>query len=141
MTIDERQEDLIAQFELVDDWMDRYQMIIDLGDQLEPVDATERTSENLIDGCQSRVWIVISTQSDGTLHLKADSDALITKGIAAMLLYCYNDQPAKAIVDTPLYFIERLGLQSHLSPTRSNGLQSSYETIRRRAAECLDRKA
>jgi SufE protein probably involved in Fe-S center assembly len=141
MTIDERQEDLIAQFELVDDWMDRYQMIIDLGDQLEPVDATERTSENLIDGCQSRVWIVISTQSDGTLHLKADSDALITKGIAAMLLYCYNDQPAKAIVDTPLYFIERLGLQSHLSPTRSNGLQSMYETIRRRAAECLDRKA
>ena len=129
MTIDERQEDLIAQFELVDDWMDRYQMIIDLGDQLEPVDATERTSENLIDGCQSRVWIVISTQSDGTLHLKADSDALITKGIAAMLLYCYNDQPAKAIVDTPLYFIERLGLQS------------MYETIRRRAAECLDRKA
>ena len=121
--------------------MDRYQMIIDLGDQLEPVDATERTSENLIDGCQSRVWIVISTQSDGTLHLKADSDALITKGIAAMLLYCYNDQPAKAIVDTPLYFIERLGLQSHLSPTRSNGLQSMYETIRRRAAECLDRKA
>ena len=141
MTIDERQEDLIAQFELVDDWMDRYQMIIDLGDQLEPVDATERTSENLIDGCQSRVWIVISTQSDGTLHLKADSDALITKGIAAMLLYCYNDPPAKAIVDTPLYFIERLGLQSHLSPTRSNGLQSMYETIRRRAAECLDRKA
>jgi len=141
MTIDERQEDLIAQFELVDDWMDRYQMIIDLGDQLEPVDATERTSENLIDGCQSRVWIVISTQSDGTLHLKADSDALITKGIAAMLLYCYNDQPAKAIVDTPLYFIERFGLQSHLSPTRSNGLQSMYETIRRRAAECLDRKA
>ena len=127
MTIDERQEELISQFELVDDWMDRYQMIIDLGDQLEPVDDAEHTSENLIDGCQE----------DGTLHLKADSDALITKGIAAMLLYCYNDQPAQAIVETPLYFIDRLGLQSHLSPTRSNGLQSMYETIRRRAQEFL----
>ena len=91
MTIDERQEELISQFELVDDWMDRYQMIIDLGDQLEPVDDAEHTNENLIDGCQSRVWIIIAPQEDGTLHLKADSDALITKGIAAMLLYCYND--------------------------------------------------
>lgn len=137
MTIDERQEELISQFELVDDWMDRYQMIIDLGDQLETVEDSEHTTENLIDGCQSRVWIIISPQEDGTLHLKADSDALITKGIAAMLLYCYNDQPAQAIVETPLYFIDRLGLQSHLSPTRSNGLQSMYETIRRRAQEFL----
>lgn len=137
MTINEVQDEVIEQFQDFSDWMDKYQLLIDLGGELEPLADKYKTEQNLIDGCQSRVWIIISPQEDGTLHLKADSDALITKGIAAMLLYCYNDQPAQAIVETPLYFIDRLGLQSHLSPTRSNGLQSMYETIRRRAQEFL----
>lgn len=137
MTIDERQEELISQFELVDDWMDRYQMIIDLGDQLEPVEDTEHTTENLIDGCQSRVWIIISPQEDGTLHLKATAMRSLPRALPPCSSTATMTSPAQAIVETPLYFIDRLGLQSHLSPTRSNGLQSMYETIRRRAQEFL----
>lgn len=135
MTIDEIQEELISTLELVDDWMDRYQMIIEMGEEIELVAPEDHTEENLIDGCQSRVWFVIDTDADGLLHIKADSDALITKGIAAMLIRCYNRQKPQDVCRSPLYFIDRLGLRSHLSPTRSNGLESMYQTIRAKACQ------
>ena len=118
-SIEELQNELIEQFEPFDDWMDRYQLIIEMGDELPQITEQEKKDENLIEGCQSRVWIVCEAHDDGTLHFRADSDALIVKGIAAMLLKIYDGQTPSAILNSPLFFIERLNLTGHLSPTRS----------------------
>ena len=118
MTINEIQDEVIEEFQDFDDWMDKYQLLIDLGNEQEPLDDRYKTDDNLIDGCQSRVW------------LQAESDALIVKGIIALLIRVLNDHTPQEILDTDLYFIDRIGLKDHLSPTRSNGLLAMVRKIR-----------
>lgn len=129
MTINELQDEVIEEFEDFTDWMDRYQMLIDLGNELPTLDEKYKTEQNLIDGCQSRVWIQCDWQ-DGKLVFTADSDALIVKGIIALLLKVLSGHSPKEILDTELYFIDRIGLREHLSPTRSNGLLAMVKQIR-----------
>ncbi len=129
MTINELQDEVIEEFEDFTDWMDKYQMLIDLGNELTPLDEKYKTEQNLIDGCQSRVWIQCDCQ-DGLLIFTADSDALIVKGIIALLLKVLSGHPPKEILDAELYFIDRIGLREHLSPTRSNGLLAMVKQIR-----------
>lgn len=129
MTINELQDEVIEEFEDFTDWMDKYQMLIDLGNELTPLDEKYKTEQNLIDGCQSRVWIQCDCQ-DGLLIFTADSDALIVKGIIALLLKVLSGHSPKEILDTELYFIDRIGLREHLSPTRSNGLLAMVKQIR-----------
>lgn len=129
MTINEIQDEVIEEFIELDDWMDRYQLLIDLGEEQELLDEALKTTENLIDGCQSRVWLVCEKEGD-RLHFRAESDALIVKGIVSLLLRVVNDQPAKDILDADLYFIEKIGLTEHLSPTRSNGLLAMIRQIK-----------
>lgn len=128
MTINELQDEVIEEFEDFTDWMDKYQMLIDLGNELAPLDEKYKTEQNLIDGCQSRVWIQCDCQ-DGLLIFTADSDALIVKGIIALLLKVLSGHSPKEILDAELYFIDRIGLREHLSPTRSNGLLAMVKQI------------
>ena len=129
MTINETQDKIIEEFTALDDWMDRYQMLIDLGEEQAPLADADKTEQNLIDGCQSRVWIVCE-EKDGRLHFRADSDALIVKGLVALVLQVVNDHRPDEIYAADLYFIERIGLRDHLSPTRSNGLLAMVKQIR-----------
>ena len=129
MTINETQDEIIEEFTALDDWMDRYQMLIDLGEEQAPLTDADKTEQNLIDGCQSRVWIVCE-EKDGKLHFRADSDALIVKGLVALVLQVVNDHRPDEIYAADLYFIERIGLRDHLSPTRSNGLLAMVKQIR-----------
>ncbi len=129
MTINESQDEVIEEFEGFSDWMDRYQMLIDLGNDLEPLDSKYKTESNLIDGCQSRVWLQCD-YVDGKLVFTADSDALITKGIIALLIQVLSGHTPDEIINADLYFIDRIGLKDHLSPTRSNGLLSMVKQIR-----------
>lgn len=128
-TINEIQDEVIEEFQDFDDWMDKYQLLIDLGNEQEPLDDKYKTDDNLIDGCQSRVWLQADLR-DGKLHLQAESDALIVKGIIALLIRVLNDHTPQEILDTDLYFIDRIGLKDHLSPTRSNGLLAMVRKIR-----------
>ena len=120
-TINETQDEIIEEFLDFDDWMDRYQLLIDLGTEQEPLDEKYKTEQNLIDGCQSRVWLQADLV-DGRIHFQAESDALIVKGIVTLLVRVLSDHTPQEILDADLYFIERIGLREHLSPTRSNGL-------------------
>lgn len=120
-TINELQDEVIEDFTGLDDWMDRYQLLIDLGEEQESLPETDKTDQNLIDGCQSRVWLVCE-EHDGRLHFRAESDALIVKGIVSLLVRVLSDHTPQEILDADLYFIDRIGLTEHLSPTRSNGL-------------------
>lgn len=129
MTINEAQDEVIEEFSDFSDWMDKYQLLIDLGNEQEPLDNKYKTDDNLIDGCQSRVWLQADLR-DGKLHLQAESDALIVKGIIALLIRVLNDHTPQEILDTDLYFIDRIGLKDHLSPTRSNGLLAMVRKIR-----------
>ena len=129
MTINEIQDEVIEEVQDFDDWMDKYQLLIDLGNEQEPLDNKYKTDDNLIDGCQSRVWLQADLR-DGKLHLQAESDALIVKGIIALLIRVLNDHTPQEILDTDLYFIDRIGLKDHLSPTRSNGLLAMVRKIR-----------
>lgn len=129
MTINEIQDEVIEEFSMVDDWMDRYQMLIDLGNTEQPLDANEKTEQNLIDGCQSRVWLVCD-EHDGLLEFRAESDALIVKGIVALLIRVLSGHTAKEILDADLYFISEIGLSDHLSPTRSNGLLAMVKQMK-----------
>lgn len=130
------QEELVADFELFDDWMDRYQYLIDLGRRLPEFPDELRVEDNRIRGCQSQVWFV-PEQKDGRLHFKAISDAAIVSGLIALLLRLYSGRKPQDILDTPPDFVAALQLESHLSPTRSNGLYSMLEAIRRFASEAL----
>ena len=121
MTINEIQDEIIEEFSGFDDWMDKYQLLIDLGNEQAPLDEKYKTESNLIDGCQSRVWLQCD-YTDGLLHFTAESDALIVKGIIALLIRVLTDHTPQEIIDADLYFIDRIGLKEHLSPTRSNGL-------------------
>ena len=130
MTINERQDDIIAEFQDFDDWMDKYQLLIDLGSEQAPLDAKYKTEQNLIDGCQSRVWLQADLTPEGRIHFQAESDALIVKGIVTLLIRVLNDQTPQDILDADLYFIDRIGLHDHLSPTRSNGLLAMVKQMR-----------
>ncbi len=121
MTINEIQDEIIEEFGGFDDWMDKYQLLIDLGNEQAPLDEQYKTEQNLIDGCQSRVWLQ-ANYVDGKIHFTAESDALIVKGIVALLIRVLSDHTPQEILDADLYFIEEIGLKEHLSPTRSNGL-------------------
>ena len=129
MTINEIQDEIIEEFSGFDDWMDKYQLLIDLGNEQEPLDEKYKTEQNLIDGCQSRVWLQADLV-DGKIHFSAESDALIVKGIVALLIRVLSDQTPKDILDADLYFIEQIGLKEHLSPTRSNGLLAMVKQMR-----------
>ena len=129
MTINEIQDEIIEEFNDFDDWMDRYQMLIDLGNDLAPLDDKYKTDDNLIDGCQSRVWVQCDLV-DGRMQLRAESDALIVKGIVALLLRVLSGKTPQEIIDADLYFIDRIGLREHLSPTRANGLLAMIKQIR-----------
>lgn len=129
MSINDIQDEIIEEFNDFDDWMDKYQMLIDLGNELEPLDEKYKTESNLIDGCQSRVWVQCDL-IDNLLQLQADSDALIVKGIVALLLRVLSGHTPQEILDADLYFVEQIGLREHLSPTRSNGLLAMIKQIR-----------
>ena len=129
MTINEIQEEIIAEFSDFDDWMDRYQMLIDMGSEQAPLDEKYKTEQNLIDGCQSRVWLQADL-IEGKVHFCAESDALIVKGIVALLVRVLSDHTPQEILDADLYFIDRIGLREHLSPTRSNGLGAMLKQMK-----------
>ena len=128
-TINELQDEVIEEFSGFDDWMDKYQMLIDLGNDLEPLDEKYKTEQNLIDGCQSRVWLQCDLK-DGKLVFTADSDALIVKGIIALLIEVISGHTPKEILDADFYFIDKIGLREHLSPTRSNGLLAMVKQVK-----------
>lgn len=129
MSINELQDEVIAEFSDFDDWMDRYQLLIDLGNEQEPLEEKYKTEQNLIEGCQSRVWLQ-ADDVDGKIVFKAESDALIVKGIIALLIKVLSGHTPDEILNTDLYFIDKIGLKEHLSPTRSNGLLSMVKQIR-----------
>lgn len=129
MTINQIQDEIVEEFSEVDDWMDRYSMIIDLGNELPPIDAKYKTPEHLIEGCQSRVWLNAELR-DGLVYYTADSDAIIVKGIIALLIKVLNGHTPREILDSDLYFIEKIGLAENLSPTRSNGLVAMVKQMR-----------
>ena len=129
MTINEIQDEIIEEFSGFDDWMDKYQLLIDLGGEQPPLDEKYKTEQNLIDGCQSRVWLQ-ADYVDGKIHFTAESDALIVKGIVALLIRVLSNHTPQEILDADLYFIEEIGLKEHLSPTRSNGLLAMVKQIR-----------
>ena len=129
MTINEIQDEIIEEFSGFDDWMDKYQLLIDLGNEQAPLDEKYKTESNLIDGCQSRVWLQCD-YSDGLLHFTAESDALIVKGIITLLIRVLSDHTPQEIIDADLYFIDKIGLKEHLSPTRSNGLLAMMKQMK-----------
>ena len=129
MTINEIQDEIIDEFSGLDDWMDKYQLLIDLGNEQEPLDEKYKVESNLIDGCQSRGWLQ-ADYVDGKINFTAESDALIVKGIVALLIRVLSGHTPQEILDADLYFIEQIGLKEHLSPTRSNGLLAMVKQMR-----------
>ena len=130
MSINEIQDEIIEEFDELDDWMDRYQLLIDLGNDQQPLPAEYKTEQNLIDGCQSRVWLQADLDQDGRIQFQAESDALIVKGIVTLLIRVLSDHTPDEILSADLYFIDRIGLREHLSPTRSNGLLAMLKQMR-----------
>ncbi|SNR38006.1 Cysteine desulfuration protein SufE [Lutibacter agarilyticus] len=129
MTIKEIQEEIIDEFSMFDDWMERYEYIIELGKSLPMINDEFKIDENLIVGCQSKVWLHSEIKED-TITFTADSDAILTKGIVALLLRVFNNQKPKDILDADLFFVDEIGLKEHLSPTRANGLVSMIKQIK-----------
>ena len=134
MTIEESQQNIVDQFTDIDDWMDRYACIIDMGNELEPISDDLKTPDRLIEGCQSRVWLDAEKNADGTLTFRADSDAIIVKGIISMLVEVLSGHTPEDILNADLHFINDIGLTEHLSPTRSNGLLAMVKQMRAYAA-------
>lgn len=137
MTINEIQDEIIDEFAGFDDWMDKYQLLIDLGNEQQPLDEQYKTEQNLIDGCQSRVWLQADCE-EGVVRFTGESDALIVKGIVALLIRVLSGHTPQEILDADLYFIDRIGLKEHLSPTRSNGLLAMVKQMRMYALAYLD---
>lgn len=129
MTINELQNNVIEEFADFDDWMDKYALLIDLGNSLPPLEEKYKTESNLIEGCQSRVWLQ-ADYVDGKILFKGESDAVIVKGIVSLLISILSDHTTQEILDADLYFIEKIGLKEHLSPTRSNGLVAMVKQMR-----------
>ena len=136
MTINEIQDEIIEEFAGFDDWMDKYQLLIDLGNEQEPLEDKYKTEQNQIDGCQSRVWLVAEevkseeVKGEKLIHFQAESDALIVKGIVSLLIRVLSGHTPQEILDADLYFIDEIGLKEHLSPTRSNGLLAMVKQMR-----------
>ena len=130
MTIQEIEQQIIDEFANFDEWLDRYAYLIDLGKECPVIDEKDKTEENLIRGCQSRVWLSCHRDDEGRLHFRADSDAVITRGIISLLIRALDGQTPQDILDADLAFIDAIGLKEHLSPTRSNGLTSMVKQIR-----------
>lgn len=130
MTIEDLQQEVVAEFSDYDDWMDRYQLLIDLGSEQEPLPEQDKVAKNLIDGCQSRVWLVAERASDGTVVFRAESDALIVRGLVALLIRVLSGHTPQEILSADLHFIQDIGLSEHLSPTRSNGLLAMVKQMR-----------
>lgn len=130
MTINQAQDSIIERFAPLDDWMDRYQLLIDLGQEQPPLPASDKTDSNLIEGCQSRLWLICD-EREGHLYFRAESDAIIVKGIVSLLIEVFNGHTPDEILSADLYFIRTIGLTEHLSPTRSNGLLSMLRQMRR----------
>lgn len=129
MTINQIQDQIVDEFGIFSDWMDRYQQLIDIGNELKPIDEKKKIDQHLIKGCQSKVW-VDAELIDGKIYFAADSDAIITKGIVALLIRVLNGQSPKEIIDVDLYFIDKIGLKENLSPTRSNGLLAMIKQMK-----------
>ena len=130
MTINELQDELIEEFEMLEDWTDRYNLIIEAAKMVKKkMPAADKTDQNLIDGCQSKVWFT-ARMEDGKMQLNGDSDAMLVKGVVALLLYVLDDHTPAEIADADLYFIDRIGLREHLSPTRSNGIAAMLKQIK-----------
>lgn len=129
MTIEEAQQEVIAEFQDFDEWMDRYQLLIDLGQEQQPLPAEYKTESNLIDGCQSRVWLQADLTPAGTIHFQAESDALIVRGIVTLLIRVLDNHTPDEILQADLHFINDIGLREHLSPTRSNGLMAMLKQM------------
>lgn len=136
MTLQEKEQQVIEDFSLYDEWLDKYEYIIELGKNLEGYPEDKKTDEHLIKGCQSRVWLD-SELKDGKIYFTADSDAIITKGIISLLIGIYSGESAKEILSSDFSVVAKIGLRENLSPTRANGLVSMIETIRRIAAESI----
>lgn len=129
MSINEIQDEIIEDFSILDDWMSRYQMIIDYAKELKPLAENEHTDQNLIDGCQSQVWLTARIE-DGKVIYRGDSDALLVKGIVALLIHVLSGHTPKEIVDADLYFIDEIQLREHLSPTRNNGVAAMLKQMK-----------
>lgn len=130
MTINQIQDTIIEEFSVYDEWLDKYEYLIELSNTIDPIEEVKKTPDNIIQGCQSRVWLDSALNDDGTLSFKADSDAIITKGIIALLIRVFNNQKPQDIIDADLYFIDKIGLKENLSPTRANGLLAMIKQIR-----------
>ena len=130
MSINEIQDQIIEEFSVYDEWLDKYEYLIELANTLDVIEDTKKTPDNIIQGCQSRVWLDSSLDEDGTLTFRADSDAIITKGIIALLIRVFNHQKPDDIINANLYFIDEIGLSANLSPTRANGLLAMIKQIR-----------
>ena len=130
MSINEIQDQIIEEFSVYDEWLDKYEYLIELANTLDVIEDTKKTPDNIIQGCQSRVWLDATLDEDGTLSFRADSDAIITKGIIALLIRVYNHQKPDDIVNAELYFVDEIGLSANLSPTRANGLLAMIKQIR-----------
>nr|WP_319573064.1 SufE family protein [uncultured Draconibacterium sp.] len=129
MSIEEIQQEIIEEFSMYEDWMDKYAYLIELGNDLEDLDAKDKNDQNIIKGCQSRVWLVAELK-DGKIYFRGESDAVIVKGLVALLLRVVSGRTPKELLETELHFIDDLGLKQHLSPTRSNGLLAMVKQIR-----------
>jgi len=136
MTLDQKQQEIIDEFEIYDDWMDKYEYIIELGKELPLISDEKKTEDRLIEGCQSRVWLDME-MVDGKMSFSADSDAIITKGIIGLLIRVMNNEEAKIIATADLRFIREIGLQEHLSPTRANGLASMIQKMKMNAVKTI----
>lgn len=130
MTIEDIQQEIIEEFSDLEDWMDKYQLLIDTGSQQEPLPQQYKTESNLIDGCQSRVWLQADLTPEGTIHFQAESDALIVKGLVNLLIRTLDNQTPDDILNADLHFIKDIGLSDHLSPTRSNGLLAMVKQMK-----------
>lgn len=130
MTIEELQQEIIEEFSDYDDWMDKYQLLIDLGSDQQPLPEKYKTESNLIDGCQSRVWLQADMDTNGNIQFQAESDALIVKGIVSLLIRVLTNHTPEEILEADLHFIEDIGLREHLSPTRSNGLLAMLKQMK-----------
>ena len=128
--LQQRQEEIAEEFEFFEDWMERYEHIIELGKELDPIADEDKLDEHLIRGCQSRVWLLAAKDGGGNVQFRADSDAIITKGLAALMVRVMNGLPPAAIAQADLWFIEKIGLDAHLSPTRANGLRSMVQQMK-----------
>ncbi|MFZ4725891.1 MAG: SufE family protein [Paludibacter sp.] len=129
MTINELQDNIIEEFSSFDDWMDKYSLLIDLGNSLDPIEDKHKTPQNIIEGCQSRVWLN-AEMKDGLVQYRGESDAVLVKGIVSLLIQVLTNHTPDEIINTDLYFIEKIGLREHLSPTRSNGLLAMIKQMK-----------